>query len=160
GGFALKTTLQIEKARQQTVLDATATLATERVNLLDNQIVAQDNVVAAHVDTNDLTSLTRRWLATASREAPPVRASLVFVLSHDPHEVLAFASKSPGPDDDTFRRLLLTRLYFSMNLEGTVEELRHLHEVANDKQYLLSYWQRGYGPHRYMIVAWHDVDRI
>ena len=160
GGLALRTTLQIEKARQQTVLDATATLATERVDLLDNQIVAQDNVVAAHADLADTSSLTRRWLPTAARETPTVRAILVLDMTHDAHEVLAFASKSPGKADDTFRRMLLLRLIKSMNFEGKVEELRHLHELVDDVEYLVSYWQRELGGRRYMVVVWHDVDRI
>ncbi len=160
GGLALRTTLQIEKARQQTVLDATATLATERVDLLDNQIVAQDNVVAAHADVSDLGSLTRRWLATAARETPTVRAILVLDMTHDTHEVLAFASKSPGRSDDTFRRLLLVRLVHSMNFDGPTEELRHLHEVVDDDEFLVSYWQRSFEGRRYMIVVRHDVDRI
>ena len=42
GYIALRTTLQIEKARQQTVFDATLTLADERVDRLDNLIIAQD----------------------------------------------------------------------------------------------------------------------
>jgi two-component system phosphate regulon sensor histidine kinase PhoR len=142
------------------VLDVTATLATERVNLLDNQIIAQDNVVAAHADVSDLGSLTKRWLATASRETPTVRAILVLDLTYETHEVVAYASKSPGPEDDTFRRLLLYRLYYSMNLDGSTEELRHLHESIDDRQYLLSYWQRSYKNRRFMVVAWHDVDRI
>lgn len=160
GGLALRTTLQIEKARQQTVLDATATLATERVDLLDNQIVAQDNVVAAHADVSDLGSLTRRWLATASRETPTVRAILVVDMTYDTHDVLAFATRSPGRADDTFRRLLLQRLVRSMNFEGRTEELRHLHESVDDVEYLLSYWQRSHEGRRYMVVVWHDVDRV
>jgi two-component system phosphate regulon sensor histidine kinase PhoR len=160
GVLALRTTLQIEKARQQTVLDATATLATERVDLLDNQIVAQDNVVAAHADVSDLGSLTRRWLATASRETPTVRGILVVDMTYESHDVLAFATRSPGRSDDTFRRMLLLRLFRAMNFEGRTEELRHLHESIDDVEYLVSYWQRSHDGRRYMVVVWHDVDRI
>lgn len=160
GGLSLRTALQIEKARQQTILDTTATLATERVELLDNQIVSQDNVVVAHTDLTDLTSLSRRWLATAARETPTVRAILVIDASSDEKEVIAYASKNPGKQDDVFRRLLLQRLIRTMNLAGRAEELRHLHEAVDDAQYLLSYWQRIKGNRRYLMVAWHDVDRI
>ncbi|HTJ84916.1 MAG TPA: HAMP domain-containing sensor histidine kinase [Polyangiaceae bacterium] len=160
GGLALRTTLQLERARQQTVLDATATLATERATLLDNHIVAQDNVVAAHTNLSDLTQLGKKWMPTAARETPSVRAIIVLDLSHASREVVAFASKAPSPEDDTFRRLLLTRLFRTLNMEGQTEELRHLHEVIDDRQYLLSYWQRTLGGRRYIVVVWHDVERI
>src|SRR5271170_236865 len=110
GGLSLRTTLQIERARRQTVFDATLTLADERVDSLDKLIIAQDNVVAAHVDLGNLATISRRWLPTAARETPTVRAILVLDMDHEEHEVLAFASRAPGPEDDAFRRRLITRL--------------------------------------------------
>ncbi|MDI1450681.1 HAMP domain-containing sensor histidine kinase [Polyangium sp. 6x1] len=160
GGIALRTTLQIEKARQQTVFDATLTLADERVDRLDKLIIAQDNVVATHVDLANLTTISRRWLPTASRETPTVRAILVLDLSHDARDVLAFASRAPGREDDAFRRLLLGRLFSSLNFEGNTEELRHLHQIIDQQSILISYWQRAYAGRRYLVVAWHDVPRL
>lgn len=160
GGVALRTTLQIEKARQQTVFDATLTLAEERVDRLDKLIIAQDNVVAAHVDVATLGAISRRWLPTAARETPSVRAILVLDADHDDHDVLAFSSRAPGPEDDAFRRLLLSRLMPQMNFGGVVDELRHLHHVIDGQSVLLSYWQRAFGGRRYLIVAWHDVPRL
>src|SRR5829696_4915287 len=86
GGVALRTTLQIEKSRQQTVFNATLTLADERVDRLDKLIIAQDNVVAAHVDLSSLASISRRWLPTAARETPSVRAILVLDMDHGEHD--------------------------------------------------------------------------
>lgn len=160
GGIALRTTLQIEKARQQTVFDATLTLADERVDRLDKLIIAQDNVVAAHVDLSNLTNISRKWLPTAARETPTVRAILVIDLTHDDHAVLAFASRAPGREDDTFRRLLHGRLFPHLNFVGNTEELRHLHQVLDQQSILISYWQRTYLSRRYLVVAWHDVPRL
>jgi two-component system, OmpR family, phosphate regulon sensor histidine kinase PhoR len=160
GGVALRTTLQIERARQQTVFDATLSLADERAELLDKQIIGQDNVVAAHVDLADLGAISKNWLRTAARETPTVRAILVLDMDHQEHDVLAFVSRAPGKEDDTFRRELVGPLFSELNLEGHVEELRHLH-VANDAQsLLLSYWQRSFEGRRYLIVAWHDVGHL
>src|ERR1700729_1459062 len=89
GGLSLRTTLQIENSRRQTVFDATFTLADERVDSLDKLIIAQDNVVAAHVDLASLSAISRRWLPTAARETPSVRAILVLDMDHDEHDVLA-----------------------------------------------------------------------
>ena len=163
GGVALRTTVQIEKSRQQTVFDATLTLADERVDRLDKGIIGQDNVVAAHVDLDHLDSIARRWIPTAARETPTVRAILVLDMDHEEHDVLAFASRAPlpgGPEDDSFRRLFLTRLFPQLNLVGNVEELRHLHGVIDRQSLLISYWQRPHLGRQYLIVAWHDVPRV
>ena len=123
GGIALRTTLQIEKARQQTVFDATLTLADERVDRLDKLVIAQDNVVAANADLTDLPGIARRWLPTAARETPTVRAILVLDVEHQDHDVLAFVSRRPGVEDDAFRRLLISRLFPWMSFSDPTEEL-------------------------------------
>ena len=160
GGIALRTTLQIEKARQQTVISATLAVASERVDRLDKLVIEQDNVVAAHTDLESIRSIGDRWLPTAARETPTVRAILVLDMDHQEHEVAAFASRFPGREDDVFRRILVTRLFPQMNVAGTTEELRHLHHVLDGQSYLVSYWQRSHLSRRYMIVAWHDVRRV
>ena len=160
GGIALRTTLQIEKARQQTVISATLAVASDRVDRLDKLVIEQDNVVAAHTDLEGARSIGERWLPTAARETPTVRAILVLDMDHAEHEVAAFASRFPGREDDVFRRILVTRLLPQMNLTGTTEELRHLHHVLDGQSYLVSYWQRSHVSRRYMIVAWHDVRRV
>ncbi|WP_437958759.1 HAMP domain-containing sensor histidine kinase [Sorangium sp. So ce119] len=161
GGIALRTTLQIEKARQQTVFDATLTLADERVDRLDKLIIAQDNVVAAHVDVANLSVIARRWLPTAARETPTVRAILVLDMDHEAHDVLAFASRgASGREDDAFRKLLLARLLPQMNFSGDASELRHLHHVIDQQSLLVSYWQREHMGRRFLVIAWHEVPRL
>jgi two-component system, OmpR family, phosphate regulon sensor histidine kinase PhoR len=160
GWLALRTTLRIEQERQRTVFEATEALVDERLNGLDTSIVRQDNVVAAYTNLGETTQLGRRWLATAARETPTVRAILVVNATTAEHSVLAYASRNPSLEDDAFRRLLLTRLWTSLDLTGDTSELRHLHEVIEDRQYLVSYWQRYVDQRRVLVVVWHDVDRI
>jgi two-component system phosphate regulon sensor histidine kinase PhoR len=160
GGLSLRTTLKIESARRQTVFDATLTLADERVDSLDKLIIAQDNVVAAHIDLGALSTIARRWLPTAARETPSVRAILVLDMGTDEHDVLALVSRAPGPEDDAFRRLLVSRLFPQLNLGGAVEELRHLHLGIDGQSLLISYWQRTLLDRSYLVVAWHDVPRL
>jgi len=161
GAAALRTTLQIEKARQQTVFDATWALATERVKRLDEMIIDQDNAVDAAVDVRKLRTVADRWLLTAGRETPTVRAVLVLDAESEALEVRAFVSRRPGPEDDRFRRLLVHRLVSEMKLdEAPREQLRHLHQDVDGQSYLLSYWQRQQGGRRYLVVAWHYVDKL
>jgi two-component system phosphate regulon sensor histidine kinase PhoR len=159
--FALRTTVQVERSRQQSVFDATWSVASERVDRLDKMIIAQDNVVAASVDVRALSTIARRWLPTAVRETPTVRAVLVLDASHPSMEVRAFVSPRPGPEDDAFRRMLIHHLIPSMELHVPPEaQLRHLHRTVDGRNYLVSYWQRLDGDRPFLVVAWHDVSRL
>jgi len=160
GAVALRNSLQIEKAREQTVFDATLTLADTHVDRLDKHIVEQDNVAITHVELTDLSALSKNWLPTADRETPTVMAILVIDMSHATHDVLAYASRVPGPETEAFRRLLLARLIPEMDMEDQETELRHLHHAIGTQSYLVSYWQRRSRGRRYLVVAWHDVPRL
>lgn len=158
--FTFRTTLQIDTLRQQSVLEATLALATEKANRLDRQIIDQDNVVMAIADPAKLDELSERWLPTARRETPSVRAILVL---DENRTVLAFASRASGAfaEEETFRRLLTERVALDMELATQPpDELRHLHREYAEQSYLLSYWQRVHLGHRYVVVAWHDIGRI
>lgn len=158
GAAALRTTLQIEKASQQTVFDATWSLAKERVDRLDKMIIAQDNAVDEAVLVDELATIAQRW---SVRETPTVRAVMVLDLGDQVHEVRAFVSRRPGPEDDAFRRLLVHRLLPLMALdEAPTDQLRHLHQAIDDKSYLISYWQREHRGRRFLVVAWHYVDKL
>ncbi len=158
--FTFRTTLQIDTLRKQSVLEATLALANEKANRLDRQIIDQDNVVLAVADPAHLEELTERWLPTAQRETPSVRA---IVVVDETRTVLAFASRARGPwsEEEAFRRLLVERLLDDMPpTRDDPEQLRHLHRAYGIEGYLLSYWQRRYLGHAYTVIAWHDIGRI
>jgi two-component system phosphate regulon sensor histidine kinase PhoR len=161
GAAALQTTLQIEKARQQTVFDATLSLAKERVDRLDRMIIAQDNAVIANVDPARSASIGDRWLRTADRETPTVRAVLVLDLGSREREVRAFVSRAPGTEDEHFRQLLVARILPLLDLTTEpTDQLRHLHHAFDDQSYLVSYWQRTVGTRPHLVLAWHDVPNL
>jgi two-component system phosphate regulon sensor histidine kinase PhoR len=173
--FTFRTTLQVERLRQQSVLEATLGLATEKADRLDKRIIEQDNVIFAIADPQRLSDLPQRWLPTAQRETPTVRAILVL---DESWTVLAFASRASGvfAEEEAFRRLLVHRMSTDMDLARQApDELRHLHRSYRGQSYLVSYWQRllpaaldnssggavGQTPaRRYLVVAWHDIGRI
>jgi two-component system phosphate regulon sensor histidine kinase PhoR len=158
--FTYRTTFQIEKLRQQSVLEATLGLASEKADRLDGRIVEQDNVVIAIADPANLPELTERWLPTAPRETPTIRAILVLDEAND---VLAFASRAGGAwaDEEAFRRLLVQKMLGDMDLGAQpLDELRHLHREYANQSYLVSYWQKSWEGRRYLVVAWHDIGRI
>ena len=158
--FTIRTTFQLDKLGQQAVFESTYSLATEKADRLDKRIVTEDNVVFAIADPAHLSDLPSRWLPTAQRETPTVRAILVL---DEALEVLAFASRAGGAwaDEETFRRLLVSHMASDMTLPSQpLDELRHLHREYNGQSYLVSYWQRVSEGRRYIVVAWHDVGRI
>jgi two-component system phosphate regulon sensor histidine kinase PhoR len=158
--FTFRTTLQIDTLRQQSVLEATLGLATEKASRVDRQIIDQDNVVMAVADPARIEVLAERWLPTAQRETPSVRAILVL---DESRTVLAFASRATGAlaEEEGFRRLLVDRMLGDMELGAQApDELRHLHREYAQQSYLLSYWQRIHEGRRYVVVAWHDIGRI
>ncbi len=160
GYFTFRTTFQIENLRQQSVLEATLGLANEKADRLDKQIIEQDNVVMTIADPARLPELNLRWLPTAQRETPTVRAILVL---DEQKDVLAFASRAGGAwaDEEAFRRLLVQRMLLDMELGAQPpDELRHLHREYAGQSYLISYWQRVSLGKRYIGVAWHDIGRI
>jgi len=158
--FTFRTTFQLDKLRQQSVLESTLALANERADRLDKRIITEDNTVFAIADPAQLSALTERWVPTAQRETPTVRAILIL---DDAHDVLAFASRAGGAwgEEEDFRRLLVRRLLGDMELSSQPEgELRHLHREYDGQSILVSYWQKNVEGRRYIIVAWHDIGRI
>lgn len=158
--FTFRTTLQIDTLRQQSVLEATLALATEKATRIDRQIIDQDNVVMAIADPAKLDELAERWLPTAPRETPSVRA---IVIVDETRTVQAFASRATNAfaDDEAFRRLLVDRLMNDMELGAQPpDELHHLHREYRGQSYLLSYWQRLFEGRRYVVVARHDIGRV
>lgn len=165
GVFLFRASRQAEQLRQRSVVEATLTLTNEKVERLDRQIIEQDNVIAAEVDAADPAQLGRRWLTTAARETPTVRALLLVDLGTTERQVVAFVSRSIGAeaaDDEAFRRLLVMRMLPDMVLtEPPAQQLRHLHRPYHGQSYLVSYWQQlGPGGRPFLVVAWHDVPRL
>jgi len=158
--FNVRTTLQLDKLRQQSVLESTLALANEKADRLDKRIITEDNTIIAIADPAALSELTERWVPTAQRETPTVRAILMLDEAHD---VLAFASRAGGAwgEEEEFRRLLVRRLLSDMDLASQpLDELRHLHREYNGQSYLVSFWQKLSGGRHYILVAWHDIGRI
>jgi two-component system phosphate regulon sensor histidine kinase PhoR len=161
GAITYRASFQLEQVRQQSVVEATLSLTNEKVDRLDRLVIEQDNVVAAEADVGQPEELGASWLPTAARETPTVRAVLVLDLGSAGREVVAFASRAPGPEDEAFRRLLVRRVLGDLELGRAADgELRHLHRAYNEQSYLLSYWQRSFEGQRYLVVAWHDVPRL
>lgn len=156
-----RSSFQLEELRERSLMEATLSLANDKADRLEKRIIEQDNTVATLTDKEPPAEFGARWLSVAASQTPTVRAVLLIDLEERSREVLGFASRAPGGDDDAFRRILFQRLWPELQLGGNdSEELRHLHMTVGQKSYLVSHWERRTRGERQLIVAWHDVPRI
>ncbi len=159
--FTFRTTLQVERLRQQSVLEATLGLANEKADRLDKRIIEQDNVVFAIADPARLTELAQRWLPTAQRETPTVRA--ILVLDEAAHG-RAPSRRAPAARSPTRRRSAgcsssaCSATWSSPSSRPTSSATCTTSTAG--QSYLVSYWQRVGEGRRYLVVAWHDIGRI
>ncbi len=159
--FTFRTSFQLEKLREQSVVEATLSLANEKADRLDKMIIEQDDAVASEIDVSDYRASVERWLRVAGRQTPTVRGVLVVNVTDGANEVVAFGSRVPGPEDERFRRLLVYDMLPTMELEAYPRaQLRHLHGSYEGQNFLLSYWQRDHNNNQFLVVAWQDVSRI
>jgi two-component system phosphate regulon sensor histidine kinase PhoR len=159
--FTLKNSFRLEKLREQTVVEATLSLANDKSDRLDKRIIDQDNAVLSLVDITDREDFGRAWLNVSARQTPSVSSVMLLDLASRDHEVVAFATRAPTLEAESSRRLLVQVMLPGMELDAEPRtELRHLHKTHEGHSYLVSYWQRELRGRRYLLVAWHDVPRI
>ncbi|MDF3066457.1 MAG: hypothetical protein K0R38_2058 [Polyangiaceae bacterium] len=160
-GVMFRSSFQLEKLREQSVVEATLSLANERADRLDKRIIEQDNAVRSVLDLAERAEFGRKWLETAPLSTPTVRAVFLVDLGAPLRNVVALASRAPELETERFRRLLVHRLLPEMKLDKPpLDELRHLHKVEREKAYLLSHWEQSVAERHYLVVVWHDVPRI
>lgn len=160
-GVMFRSSFQLEKLREQSVIEATLSLANERADRLDKRIIEQDNAVRSVLDLSERAEFGVKWLETAALQTPTVRAVLLIDLGSPARNVVALSSRAPQLETEHFRRLLVHRLLPELKLDRPpLDELRHLHKVVREKAYLLSHWQQTQGDRQFLVVVWHDVPRI
>lgn len=160
-GVTFRNSFQLEKLREQSVIEATLLLAKEKADRLEKRIIDQDNVIASTIDLEHRSNFGTEWLESARVQTPTGRAVFLLDYTSENHEVLAMASRFPGLEDEHFRALLQYVLLPEMRRDDHVsDELRHLHRSIDGVNYLISFWQRESPGRRYWVVVWHDVGAI
>jgi two-component system phosphate regulon sensor histidine kinase PhoR len=160
-GVMFRSSFQLERLREQSVVEATLSLANERADRLDKRIIEQDNAVRSVLDLNERSGFGSKWLETAALQTPTVRAVFLLDLGSAARNVVALASRAPELETERFRRLLVQRLLPELKLDkAPIDELRHLHKVEREKAYLLSHWEQQLSDRHFLVVVWHDVPRI
>jgi two-component system phosphate regulon sensor histidine kinase PhoR len=126
-GVMFRSSFQLEKLREQSVIEATLLLANEKADRLDKRIIEQDNVVRSVIDVREREGFGAKWLESAALQTPTVRAVLLLDLSSPQRDVVAVASRAPGPEHERFTHLLVHAMLGEMKLERVpVDELRRI----------------------------------
>ncbi len=156
-----RSSFQLERLREQSVVEATLLLANEKADRLDKRIIEQDNAVRSLIDPAEREEFGAKWLEAAALQTPTVRAVLLIEVGLPERPVVAVASRAPGPEHERFRRLLVHSMLPEMKLDRPpFDELRHLHKSYRGQSFLISHWELEREGHHYAVVVWHDVPRI
>ncbi|MDQ2647096.1 MAG: HAMP domain-containing histidine kinase [Myxococcota bacterium] len=159
-GVMFRSSFQLEKLREQSVVEATLLLANEKADRLDKRIIEQDNTVRSVLDVSEREDFGSKWLESAAIQTPTVRAVLLVDYTLPERDVVAVASRAPGLENERFRRLLVHSMLNDMKVGAPDDELRHLHRSYRGQSYLISHWGVEHDGRRYLVVVWHDVPRI
>ena len=160
-GIMFRSSFQLERLREQSVVEATLLLANEKADRLDKRIIEQDNAVRSIIDVTERGRI-RRALDRIGGDSDAHRARGAAARPH----VAGFRrgrrrvarSRAGERAISTSPRAL--RVARHENAGAAVQELRHLHRAYGGQTYLLSHWQEEREGRRYLVVVWHDVPRI
>ncbi len=159
GYYTFSSAREYAQLGESAIVQSLLSVAQQRVERIENYIIAADNTVLRLVDPNDSSTIDALWLPQAGAQTPSVKAVLLVNLEGD---VLQWASTEDRKRRRSFLRVFRHHLVQSMDL-GDLEsnELRHLHERVEDISYLLSYeaYATQDGQVTY-LVAYHDTEYL
>lgn len=153
GYYTYLTARQFERLGEQSIAESSLLLLREKVDRIEQQIIAADNLAFAAIDLADEASL-QEWKRRAEEISPSIRALLVL---DGERRILGYAARASANDQRTFRRLFMGRMLHDLELDGLEpNRLKHLHRSYEGGSYLISYKAVDFGDARYYYVAHHD----
>jgi two-component system phosphate regulon sensor histidine kinase PhoR len=158
GYFLWRTTTRYARLGEQTIVESTLLLVREKVEFVEQFVIAADNAVFGLVDLEHPEAIETTWPAVSSSISPSVSALLVL---DDSGQVLAHVSRGDQASKRQFLRVLLDRIVPRMELEQQpVDRLKHLHGDFAGRNYLISYKVVRHRGRRFYLVAHHDTAYI
>ncbi|GAC1352887.1 MAG: hypothetical protein NVSMB1_20330 [Polyangiales bacterium] len=160
-----RTTVTLEGLRRDSVVDVTLGLANEKVDRIERAIIEADDDVMALGEGDRADEIPRKWRTQTMRQTPTI-AHVVVVDAGSQREIVAFASRVPGPQDDAFRLLLLRKFLPDLDLSILpTGQLKHLHKAYDGVFTLLTYFRaRSTRPDgstlERLVVLHHDLDAV
>lgn len=155
GYFSYQTATQLIQLGERSIVHSILLLVENRVQQMENQIIAADNEVFRNIDLNDPKESVRSWKLKAESTTPSIRA--VIVLDSN-KAVVEYAARASRRDKKLFLAKLLRRIVPELKLESLkYNKLKHLHQLFGGSNYLISYKSVHFRGERCYLLAHHDI---
>ncbi len=153
--YTWETATRYEELGASSIAHSTLLLVEEKVDRIEQQIIATDNAVFHMVDVSDPEGLRARWLPYAPRISPSVRA--VLIMTED-LQVVDYVARASANDERSFLRVFKKDLLPEIELSTLEpERLHHLHTSHAGVSYLVSYKLTELDGQRFLLAAHHDT---
>ena len=158
GFYTWETASRYDKLGASSIAHTTLLLVQEKVDRIEQQIIARDNAVFHLIDVGDAERLRTQWLPLAERLSPSVRAVLIVSTEL---EAIDYVSRAAQRDQPAFLRLFRKHIAPELDIATlTPEQLRHLHTSINGVSYLISYMTTIHDGQTFIVAAHHDTGYI
>lgn len=153
--YSWRTATQFARLGEETIAQSTLLIVNEKVDQIEQEVIAADNAVFDLVDLDKPELFEDRWLAVADDLSPSVQGVAVL---DDSGNVVSSAHRGSRRDERSFLKVLLEQAVVDMELERqTVGRLKHLHERYGDESRLFSYKAYRHRGRRSYKILQHDT---
>jgi two-component system phosphate regulon sensor histidine kinase PhoR len=158
GYYAWVTASRFNRLGEQTIAESTLLLVREKVETVEQYVIAQDNAALRLVEVSDPNSVISKWLPNAPELTPSIYAIRVL---DDTGNTLGEAYRGVEGGAEELRKVFEERLLVELDLERlAIERLKHYHRTLGDQSHLLSYVARVVEGERRYLVLHHDTGLI
>jgi len=159
GVYSYRSAAQVAERSESSLVATTQLLGDQTRERIDNFIVDSDRAMFDLVDLEHLADFSRSW-SYIVRVSPAVEA---VALLDENLKILpgGYVSKKRVADAEAFRDLFLTKILPDLPLTDLKVDLhQHLHQVYENRYYLISYMKRQRGDRVYYVVLKISNDYI
>ncbi len=158
GYFSWRTASQFARLGEETIAQSTLLIVNEKVDQVEQELIAADNAIFELVDISDPSTLSANWLSVAEDRTPSVRSVLVLDDSGNP---LAYAHRGSSASRRDFEKAFFEEIVADLELERQRPgRLKHLHQTYDSQSVLIATKAIRYRGHRRYIVVHHDTGWI
>jgi len=155
GYYTYLTAAQFQRLGEKSLAESSLWLAQDRVDRLEQTIIAADNQVFGAVNLEEPETALTEWKAHAEEISPSVRAVVVLDVQR---RVVDSSARATERDTQQFMRLFLKQIVPDMKLESLpYNVLNHLHKNYDGRSYLISFSAVRQHGRRYYLALHHDT---
>ncbi|NOY93085.1 MAG: HAMP domain-containing histidine kinase [Deltaproteobacteria bacterium] len=158
GYYSWLTATQFAQLGDEAIAASTLLLVREKVDIIEQYVIAADNAVLASVDLDKPDSLSTTWRPRAAEISPSVRAVMVL---DDAGSVIGYSIRGDDDDREEFEKVFVERIMPDLELQRLRPgRLKHLHRDYGGKNYLISYRALIHNGRRMYVALHHDTAYI